>query len=141
MPLLLSFCYNEVLPLVNQPGKKPLSKKSFSCNLTLSWKLPKFFNQNPWTKSGPGDVQFGILPSISFKLPVVLSIFFCFFHINFIFHVLLPLCILRLICILTPYVSPKLFHIFLFLDLMPYKTAFDYCQIVYLAYLPSFDIF
>ena len=78
MPLLLSFCNNEVLPLVNQLGTNPLSKHYFSCNLTLSCKLLKFFNQNPWTKSGPGDFQFGILPSIFFKLPVIISIFSCF---------------------------------------------------------------
>ena len=47
LPLLLSFCNNKVLPLANQLGKNPLSKHSFSCNLTLSYKLLKFFHQNP----------------------------------------------------------------------------------------------
>ena len=50
MPLLLSFCNKEVLPLVNQLGTNP----------------------------GPSDFKFGILPSIFFKLPVVISIFSCF---------------------------------------------------------------
>ena len=68
----------EVLPLVKQLVTNPLSKHFFSCNLTLSCKLLKFFHQNHWTKSGPGDLQFGIVPVIFFKLPVVISIFSCF---------------------------------------------------------------
>ena len=40
--------------------------------------ITKISNQNPWTNSGPGGFQFGILPSIFFKLPVVISIFSCF---------------------------------------------------------------
>ena len=46
MPLPLSFCNNDVLPLANQLGKNPLSKHAFRYNLTLSCKLLKFFNQS-----------------------------------------------------------------------------------------------
>ena len=77
MSLLLSFCNNEFLPLVNELGTNPLSKHSFSCNLTISWKLLKSFNQNSWTTSGLGNFQFGILPSNFFHLHVVISIFSC----------------------------------------------------------------
>ena len=78
MPLFLSFCNSEVLPLVNQLGTNLLSKHSFSCNLSISCKLLKSFNQHPWNKSGSSDFQFCILPSIFFKLPMVISICSCF---------------------------------------------------------------
>ena len=73
MPLLLSFCNKAVYFLVNQLGRKPLSKYSLSCDLTLSCKLLEFFNHNPWTKSEPGEFQFGILPRIFFELFLVIS--------------------------------------------------------------------
>ena len=78
LPLLLSICNKAVLPLVNQLGTKPLSKHSLSCDLTLPCKLLKFFNQNPWTQSEPGEFQFGILPRILFKLSLVTSTGSCF---------------------------------------------------------------
>ena len=112
MPLLLSFCNSEVLPLVNQLGTNPLSKHSFSYNLTLSCKLLRFFNQNPRNKSGPGDLQFGILRSIFFKLPVPISTFSYFLNFNFTSQVLQPLCILLMIYRQTPYISPKVFRFF-----------------------------
>ena len=114
MPLLLSFCNNEVLfylfvPLDNQLGTKPQTKHSFTCN--LSCKLLKFFNQNPWTKSEPGHFQFDILPSIFFKLAVVISIFSCFLTLSSLCESCNH-CILLMICRLTPYVSPNLFRFF-----------------------------
>ena len=75
LPLLLSFCNKAVIPLVNRLGTKPLSKHSLSCDLTLPRKVLKFFNQNPWTKSRPGDFQFDILKRIFFKLSLVISTF------------------------------------------------------------------
>ena len=151
MPLFLSFCNNQVFSLVNQLGTNPLSKHSFNCNLTLWCKLLKFFNQNPRTKSGPGDFQFGIIPSIFFKLSVVISIFFCF----------LKLTSIRKSCnhFASFLWSADRLHLFpqncfdssatgwsssnLLPDLIPYKTVFDYFQIacfVY-SYLPALDTF
>ena len=134
LPLLLSFCNKAVLPLVNQLGTKPLSKHYLSCGLTLQCKLLKFFNQNPWTKSGPGDFQFGILPKIFFKLSLVISTFSCFVTLT-------SLC--KSLTILHPYYDlpthsicvPKTFlilqhlahhhHIFLLPDSIIYKTAYS----------------
>ena len=70
--------YKVVLLLVSRRGIKPLSKHSLSCGLTLPRKLLKFLNKNSWTKSGPGDFQFFILPRIFFKLSLDISTFSCF---------------------------------------------------------------
>ena len=78
LPLLLSFCNKAVFPLVKQLGTKPLSKHSLSFDLTLPCKLLKLVNQNPWTKSQPGDFKFAILPRIFFKLSLVISTLSCF---------------------------------------------------------------
>ena len=149
MPLLLSFCSNQALPLVNQLGANPVSKHSFSCNLTLSCKLLKLFNQNLWTKPGLGDLQLGILPSILFKFHVVISTFSCFLASTSLRQSCNHFASFFMICGLTPYVSSKLFlqpqvdhhHIFLLPDLIPCKTAFDYFQIVCFvsSYLPVPD--
>ena len=106
LPLLLYFSNKAVLPLVNQRGTKPLSKHSLSCNLTLPCKLLKFFYQNPWTKSGPGNFQFGILP----RMPNWKSILFC--NADLTLQVFQPFRIPIMIYRLTPYVSPKLFRFF-----------------------------
>ena len=110
--LFLSFCSKAGLPLVSQLGTKPLSKYSLSYDLTLLCKLLKFFKQNPWTKSRPGDFQFG---------------FSWFLQVFQPFHI--PIMIYQL----TPYVSPEHFQFFriwviiiLYLDSIPYKPASGY---------------
>ena len=70
LPLLLSFCNNEVLPLVNQLGTNRLSKHSFSCNLSSSCKLLKFFSQNSWAKSGAGDFEVSFSNLLPISSPV-----------------------------------------------------------------------
>ena len=103
LPLLLSFCNKAVLPLVNQLGTKPLSRHSLSCDLTLQCKLLKFFNQNPWTESGPGDFQFGI------AFGYIYLLLFC--NSDFTLQVFQQFRIPVIIYQLTPYVTPKLFLI------------------------------
>ena len=131
MLLLLSFCNNEFLPLVNHLGTNPLSKHYFSCDLTLSCKLLKLFNQNPWTKSGPGDFQFGILPSIFFKLFVVISIFSCFATLTSDYLQTDSICFPK-----TVSIQPQADHhrISLLPVLIPYTTASDDFQIVCFVY-------
>ena len=115
------------LRLVNQLGIKPLSKHSLNCALTLPCKLPRFFKQNPWTKSGPGDFQFGILP----RMPKWKSIQFC--DTEFTLQVFQPLCIpfpsifLPKVFLILQYLADH-HHIFLLPDSIPYKTASDYFE-------------
>ena len=112
MSLFLSFCNNEVLPLVKQLGTNPLSKHSFSCNLTLSCKLLKFFNQNPWTKSWTWWLSIWHPTKYLFQTSCGNMYLLLFFNINFNSQVLYPLCNLLMIYNLTPYVSPRLFRFF-----------------------------
>ena len=112
MSLFLSFCNNEVLPPVKQLGRNPLSKHSFSCNLTFSCKRIKFFNQNSWTKSWAWQLSIWHPTKYLFQTSCGNIYLLLFFNINFTSQVLQPLCNLLMIYNLTPYVSLRLFRFF-----------------------------
>ena len=77
MPFSFYFCIKTVLLLVIQIGKFPFSKHFCKFLLRPSWILLKFFNQEPWTQSGPGAFQFGIFLNIFLSFSGAISNFSC----------------------------------------------------------------
>ena len=87
-PFDLSCCIAIVLPLVIHFGAFP-SKQALSYYTKFLCNLLKFFSLNPWTPSGPGAFQFGILFNIFFSLSWEVCTFTCLFFLCVLSYIFL----------------------------------------------------